>query len=122
MLRVRILGWGGDREGELSPGPQGHVLLAAPCTSPRCWGWDQCFMLSGCLILLFVVFISLHLAADGLFHARAFFFSPPCLHQAHKMCKSIVSFFQAWIFFFPSPVLLCQGRISFSCLLLCVCF
>lgn len=30
---------------------------------------------------------------------QGIFSSPPCLHQAHKMCESIVSLFQAWIFF-----------------------
>lgn len=55
---------------------------------------------------------------------RHFFFSPPRLHQAHKMCENVTFSLSACFslrFFFPLlPVLPCQGRSSFSCLLLLV--
>lgn len=67
---------------------------------------------------LYPLFVSLHLAADALSHAGAFFFSsssffsPLRLRQAHKMCKCFIfslsvcfgfGIFYFFIFFFLSP-------------------
>lgn len=115
-------GWVGGSSGGLSPGGcRDGCCWQPPAPAPGCWGWGRCFVLSGCLILLCPVFISLHLWA---LPCQGISFSPPCLHQAHNVQEPyifLVSLFQAWIFSSPLPVLLCQGRVSFSCLLLRVC-
>lgn len=83
------------------------------------------------------LFISLHLAAEALSHAGAFFFSsssffsPLRLRQAHKMCKCFIfslsvcfgfGIFYFFILFFSFPCLFCRaGEDSLSLVFSYVC-
>lgn len=75
-----------------------------------------------CPMLLFQRFsrclFSLQLAVRGLSHAKAFLFSPPRLHQAHKMCENVTFSLSACFrlrsppppHLPPHPCLFCRAR------------
>lgn len=94
-----MLGKGGSGAG-LSPAAAG--------------GQGQCFVPDAAFEVLSPVFVSLRLAVHGLSHAKAFLFSPPRLHQAHKMCENVTfslsACFRLGLFFFFSSCLFCRAR------------